>query len=101
VTPTAFYQWRDGKQDNDRLAPYAAAAHAAGKAKDVPVIDLNARGVEYLNSIGQDEAAKLFFPSRGTVDKAHFLKAGAVKNAEFVAHELRRISSPLAAHLKK
>ena len=26
VTPSAFYQWSDGKQDNARLAPYAAAA---------------------------------------------------------------------------
>lgn len=100
VTPTAFYQWKDGKQDNARLAPYAAATHAAGTAKNVLVVDLNARGVEHLNKIGQTEAAALYFPSRGTVDKAHFLKAGAVKNAQFVAEELRRIKSPLAAYLK-
>lgn len=100
VTPTAFYQWRDGKQDNVRLAPYAAAATKAGEEKSVLVVDINARGVEHLNKIGQTEATPMFFPSRGTVDKAHFLKAGAVKNAELVVEELRRIKSPLAGYLK-
>jgi lysophospholipase L1-like esterase len=101
VTPSAFYQWtRDGKQDNARLAPYAQAMHTVGAAKNVSVVDLNARGAEYLNSIGQAAATPLYFPSRGTVDKAHFLKAGSTKMAELVVGELRRIKSPLAAYLK-
>jgi lysophospholipase L1-like esterase len=101
VTPTAFYQWRDGKQDNARLAPYAAAALKAGAGKNVPVVDLNARGAEHLNTIGQSAATPLFFPNRsGEIDKAHFLKPGAVKNAQLVAGELRRLNSPLAAYLK-
>lgn len=100
VTPTAFYQWKDGKQDNERLAPYAAATLKAGAEKKVLVVDLNARGVEMLNQIGQEKATPLYFPSRGTVDKAHFLRAGATKMAELVAGEVRRINSPLAAYLK-
>lgn len=104
VTPTAFYQWSNGKQDNARLAPYAAAAVKEGAAKNVPVVELNARGVEYLNTIGQTEATPLYFPSRGVVDKAHFLKAGATRMAQFVAEEVRRINpggaQGLAAYLK-
>jgi lysophospholipase L1-like esterase len=101
VTPSAFYQWtREGKQDNSRLAPYAQAMHNVGTAKNVSVVDLNARGAEFLNSIGQTAATPLYFPSRGTVDKAHFLKAGSTKMAELVVEELRRIKSPLAAYLK-
>ncbi len=101
VTPSAFYQWtRDGKQDNARLAPYAQAMHTVGAAKNVPVVDLNARGAEFLNSIGQAAATPFYFPSRGTVDKAHFLKPGATKMAELITEELRRIKSPLAAYLK-
>jgi lysophospholipase L1-like esterase len=100
VTPSAFFQWRDGKQDNARLAPYAEAMHTAGKAKNVLVVDLNARGVEHLNAIGQAAAADLYFPVRGAPDKAHFLKAGATKMAQLVADELRRNGSPLAAYLK-
>ncbi|MBP8304685.1 MAG: hypothetical protein KBE04_11225 [Phycisphaerae bacterium] len=100
VTPSAFYQWSGERQDNTRLAPYAEAARAAGAAKGVLVVDLNARGVEYLNSIGQEAAKALYMPSRGTVDKAHFVQAGAAQMARFVADELRRIQSPLAAYLK-
>jgi lysophospholipase L1-like esterase len=100
VTPSAFYQWSEGKDDNARLAPYAAAMNSEGAAKNVLVADLNARGVEYLNLIGQAAATPLYLPSRGTVDKAHFVKAGATKMAEFVAKEVRRIDSPLAAYLK-
>lgn len=100
VTPSAFYQWSGGKQDNARLAPYTAAMMSEGAAMNVAVDDLNARGVEYLNSIGQTAATPLYLPSRGTVDKAHFVKAGATQMARIVAEELRRINSPLAAYLK-
>jgi lysophospholipase L1-like esterase len=100
VTPSAFYQWSNGKDDNARLAPYAASMIAEGAEKGVLVADLNARGVEYLNTIGQTAATPLYLPSRGTVDKAHFQKAGATKMAELVAQEIRRINSPLAAYLK-
>ncbi len=100
VTPSAFYQWRDGRQDNARLAPYAVAMATTGSAHNVQVVDLNARGVEYLNTLGPDAAKALYMPSRGTVDKAHFVKAGATRMAQFVAEELRRIDSPLAAYLK-
>jgi len=100
VTPSAFYQWIGGKQDNARLAPYAAAMVTAGVAQNVHVVDLNSRGVEYLNSIGQSEAKALYMSSGGTVDKAHFVKAGSTKMAQFVVEELRRIQSPLANYLK-
>jgi lysophospholipase L1-like esterase len=100
VTPSAFFQWTGEKEDNSRLGPYAAAMIAEGKAKNVLVADLNARGVEFLNSIGQAAATPLYLPSRGVPDKAHFVKAGAVKMAQLVAQEIRRINSPLAAYLK-
>ena len=74
--------------------------YTEGTAKNVLVDDLNARGVEFLNSIGQKDAMPMYLPSRGTVDKAHFVKAGATQMAKLVAEELRRIKSPLAAYLK-
>ena len=101
VTPSAFFQWSAGKQENARLAPYAAAMLTEGAAKNVLVDNLNARGVEYLNTIGQTAATPLYLPVRGTPDKAHFVKTGATKMAQFVAEELRRINSPLAAYLKE
>jgi lysophospholipase L1-like esterase len=100
VTPSAFFQWSNDAEDNTRLAPYATAMHTQGAASNVMVDDLNARGVELLNSIGRTRAAPLYLPSRGTVDKAHFVKAGATQMARFVAEELRRINSPLSGYLK-
>ncbi len=101
VTPSAFYQWSGGKQDNARLAPYAAACYTAGTAKNVLVDDLNARGVEWLSALGQTAATEHYMlATGGGRDKAHFVKSGAVKMAQFVAEELRRINSPLAAYLK-
>jgi len=102
VTPSAFFQWAGTKEDNARLAPYAEACYIAGKAKNVLVDDLNARGVEWLNKVGQSEAHDFYLPnSQGVPDKAHFVKSGATKMAEMVAAELRRIESPLAAYLKQ
>jgi lysophospholipase L1-like esterase len=100
VTPSAFYEWKDGKELNARLSPYAEAMQKAGKEKGVLVADLNARGVEFLNKEGPEKTRDLYFPSRtGEPDKAHFLKAGAVKMAAFVAAEIKRIGSPLGAYV--
>ncbi|HVX83397.1 MAG TPA: rhamnogalacturonan acetylesterase [Phycisphaerae bacterium] len=102
VTPSAFYEWKDGKELNARLAPYAEAAQKAGHEKGVMVADLNARGVEWLNKEGEEKTKDFYFPSRtGAPDKAHFLKAGAVKMAGLVAGELVRIGSPLGEYVLK
>jgi lysophospholipase L1-like esterase len=102
VTPSAFFDWTaDGKENNARLAPYAAACYTAGEAKNALVVDLNARGVEWLNSIGRDTAAPFYLPnSQHVPDKAHFVKAGAVQMAKMVAEEIKRVNSPLATYLK-
>ncbi|HET7093713.1 MAG TPA: GDSL-type esterase/lipase family protein [Thermomicrobiales bacterium] len=96
VTPSALREFTGTAEGNVRLGPYAAAIIAAGKTKNLLVDDLNARSVELLNMIGPSGAMLLY---KGT-DKAHFTKAGATKMAQFVAAELRRVGSPLAAYLK-
>lgn len=102
VTPSAFYQWSaNGQEDNARLAPYGAACYTAGTANHVLVVDLNARGVEWLNTIGRTAAAPYYLPTRtGAPDKAHFVKSGATQMAQLVSEETKRINSPLAAYLK-
>jgi lysophospholipase L1-like esterase len=96
TTSSPLQVWVGGKETNDRLQPYCDATIAMGKAKGLLVDDLNARGIEYYNSIGQTAAAALTFNG----DKAHFDKAGASKMAQLAAQELTRIGSPLAAYLK-
>jgi lysophospholipase L1-like esterase len=96
TTSSPLQVWSGGKETNARLQPYCDATIAVGKGKMLLVDDLNARGVEYYNMIGQTPAAALTFNG----DKAHFNKAGATQMALLAAQDLKRINSPLAAYLK-
>lgn len=96
TTSSPLQVWVGGKETNTRLQPYVDATIALGMTKNLLVDDLNARGVEYYNMIGQTAAAALTFNG----DKAHFDKAGATEMASLAAKELIRINSPLAAYLK-
>jgi lysophospholipase L1-like esterase len=96
TTSSPLQVWVSGKETNMRLQPYCDATIAIGTMKGLLVDDLNARGVEYYNMIGQTAAAALTFNG----DKAHFDKAGATAMAQLAAQELTRINSPLAAYLK-
>ena len=96
VTPSALQYWSGGKETNARLAPYVAVETMLGMSSGIPIVDLNARSLEFLNMIGQTAAMQIYING----DKAHFTKKGATQMASFVATELRRIQSPLARYLK-
>ena len=96
VTPSALQYWSGGVETNMRLQPYVDAMNTLAPIKGVLVDDLNARSLEYLNMIGQIAAMQIYKAG----DKAHFTKLGATQMATFVAEELRRIGSPLAAYLR-
>lgn len=96
TTSSPLQMWAGGMETNDRLQPYCDATIAVGEAKHLLVDDLNARGIEYYDSIGQTAAMALTFNG----DKAHFDKAGAAAMAQLAAQELKRIGSPLADFLK-
>jgi len=96
TTSSPLQVWVGGKETNTRLQPYCDATIAVGKSKGLLVDDLNARGVDYYNMIGQTAADALTFNG----DKAHFNKKGATEMASLASQELARINSPLAAYLK-
>ena len=96
TTPSALQIWSGTKINNTRLQPYCDALTALGMSTGLLVDDLNARGVEYYNSIGPTAALALSFNG----DKAHFDKQGATEMALLASQELKRINSPLAAYLK-
>lgn len=96
VTPSAMQEWRGGKAGNLRLGPYVAVLHELAPTKSLPLDDLNARSLEFLDTIGQAAAAEIYIGG----DKAHFTKRGATQMAQLVAAELGRIGSPLAGYLK-
>jgi len=96
VTPSALQYWKGSMETNERLAPYVAVENSLGMSEKIPVDDLNARSLEFLNMIGQAAAEEIYING----DKAHFTKKGATQMAKFVALELQRIASPLADYLK-
>jgi len=96
VTPSALQYWSGGVETNARLAPYVAVENALGVSEGIPIDDLNAQSLKFLNMIGQTAAKEIYIDG----DKAHFTKQGATQMAKFVAAELQRIGSPLAAYLK-
>ncbi len=96
VTPSALQEWSSGVEGNNRLGPYVAVLASLGQMKPLPLVDLNARSVEYLNVIGQQAAKEIYIDG----DKAHFTKKGASQMAQFVADELRRLEHPLAQYLR-
>lgn len=96
VTPAALQEWSNGMENNARLGPYVTVLTSLAQARALPLVDLNARSVEYLNIIGQQAAQEIYIDG----DKAHFTEKGASKMAELVAAELRRIKSPLADYLR-
>ena len=96
VTPSALQYWSGNTETNERLAPYVAVENSLGVSEKIPVDDLNARSLEFLNMIGPTAAKEIYING----DKAHFTKKGATQMAKFVATELQRIGNPLASYLK-
>lgn len=96
TTPSALQIWSGTKINNSRLQPYCDVLTTLGMSTGLLVDDLNARGVEYYDSIGPTAALALSFNG----DKAHFDKQGATEMALLASQELKRINSPLAAYLK-
>ena len=82
------------------LLPYVAAMKKLAVEKQVPLVDLHARSVEYCEKIGPEATAKLNPPGKdGKPDTTHLNAAGRVVFARLVVEELRQAVPELAPHL--
>ncbi len=83
------------------LVPYADAVRKLAVAKNVPLLDLNARSHEFAERIGPTETAKLN-PAKpdGTPDTTHLEGEGSVVIARLVIDELRKVVPALAPVLR-
>jgi pectinesterase len=108
-----------GKIKPDGLAPYVEAVKALAAEKHVPLIDLNARSVELMNSIGPEKAAEFNLVKKAKakteapaepnnpqnpevpaeVDLTHLSPKGQQETAKLVAAETRAKVPELAASL--
>lgn len=85
----------------DTLAPWAEATRRVAREKDVPLVDLHARSLEFVESLGPDAATRFNFPdAAGKNDTTHLDPAGSTAFARLVVDELRQTVPALAPHLR-
>jgi lysophospholipase L1-like esterase len=83
----------DGKETPDSLTSFAEATRSVATEQKVPLIDLNARSIEQVNTLGPEAAAK-FNPKPN--DKTHLNSEGAAEIAKLVADEVSKNVPELA-----
>lgn len=101
VTPLTRRMFRpDGTHAND-LRPWAEATRAVAKAKDVPLLDLNAESAAAVAAMGQARADKLAEEPAPSprFDRTHLGPRGAALFARMVAKGLRDVAPEAASAL--
>ena len=81
------------------LVPYVDAMKKLAAEKQVPLVDLHARSVEYCEKIGPEETAKLNPVKDGKPDTTHLNAGARLVFARLVVEELRKAVPELAPHL--
>jgi pectinesterase len=82
------------------LVPYVEAMKKLAAEKNVPLVDLHVRSVEYCEKIGPAETARLNPVLKdGKADTTHLNQAGKMAFARLVVEELRQAVPDLAPHL--
>jgi pectinesterase len=81
------------------LLPYVVAMKKLAAEKNVPLVDLHARSVEYCEKIGPAETAKLNPVANGKPDTTHLNNVGKMAFARLVVDQLRQAVPELAPHL--
>jgi len=83
------------------LVPYVAAMKRLAAAKQVPLLDLHARSVEYCERIGPAETAKLNPVGKdGKLDTTHLNVKGKLVFGRIVVEELRKTVPALVPYLR-
>ena len=89
-----------GDRIESTLTPYVDAVKKLAAEKHVPLVDLHARSIAQLETMGPAGAAIFDPPPKdGVADHTHLNAKGSEMVAALVADELRRAVPVLAAHL--
>jgi pectinesterase len=103
VTPLTRRQWdkeHPGKIKSS-LAPYAEEVRKIAAEKNIPLVDLHARSIELVESLGREKCYE-FSPVKkvdgtNTYDNTHLKPNGSVIFARLVVDELRKNAPELAS----
>jgi pectinesterase len=102
VTPLTRRQWdkENPGKIKSTLEPYAVEVRKIAAAKKIPLVDLHARSIELVESLGKEKCLE-FSPVKtvngtNTYDGTHLKPNGSVMFARLVAAELRKNVPELA-----
>ncbi|RYZ56146.1 MAG: rhamnogalacturonan acetylesterase [Chitinophagaceae bacterium] len=108
ITPAARRKFNaEGKVEGTHDA-YAALVREVAKSTGVPLIDLDVKSQQIIQSFGAEGSKMLFLHLQpgehpnyhsGKVDDTHFSELGARKMAQIVLAEIKNLQLPLAAHI--
>jgi len=114
ATPISRRYWRDDGRIHSELGPYVEAMKQVAAAKQVPLMDLHARAIEFYERVGQKVTDTWSFTkpnpalARGgdpaklpatVLDYTHFNPEGSRAVGFFVADELRKAVPELAKYI--
>ncbi|QNU65479.1 carbohydrate-binding protein [Ruminiclostridium herbifermentans] len=99
ITPVARLNYSNGAFKND-FPDYCIAMKQVASEENVLLIDLMTLSLNYLTSIGYNEAYKLYLVSSNGTDYTHFTEAGADAMAKIIAQEVKKLNIPLASAVK-
>lgn len=88
ITPVGRLHYEDGQFQND-FSDYCLAMKQVASELDVTLIDLMSKSLAYYDTIGFEQAQKLFMVSVNGTDHTHFTEAGADAIARIVAAEVK------------
>ena len=98
MTRRIFDKSGDGKL-LPSLVPYVEAMKKLAAEKNVPLVDLHARSIEYCEKIGPVETAKLNPTEKGKPDTTHLNAGARVIFARLVVDDLRKAVPELSPYL--
>jgi len=99
VTPAPKLNYKDNKFVMD-FADYCAAMKQVAEEENVKIIDLMSKCLEYLTSVGYDEAYTMYMISKNGTDIAHLTEKGANRIAGLVAEGVKELNIDISKYVK-
>lgn len=99
ITPVARLHYVNGAFVND-FPDYCLAMKQVATENNVKLIDLMTKSLNYLTSIGYNEAYTMYMVSSNGTDYTHFTEKGASQMARLVAQRVKEIAVPLSQYVK-
>lgn len=99
ITPVARLHYVNGAFVND-FPDYCTAMKQVAAENNCKIIDLMTKSLNYLTSIGYNEAYTLYMVSSNGTDYTHFTEKGATQMARLVSQGVKEIGVPISQYVK-